>query len=105
MDCRACRQAQEAGIRPRRCGGIDQVGECPTGEVPRLLEANRLIWWFFQRIIPGVFDGNRTVKPDFILKAMELYGVPRGERPVVYEMCLALIAGIRECWDAEQKSS
>lgn len=86
MSCGICRRSQKDGFRTVRCGGIDTVPECPTGEIPKLMPENAPFWELFLRMRHGLsFES-----------AVTLYGVPAGQRPVLHDKLLALMDVLAE---------
>ncbi|MBW2341222.1 MAG: hypothetical protein JRF50_12915 [Deltaproteobacteria bacterium] len=102
MTCSVCRRAQEDGFRKFRCRGIETVEACHTGEVPKLIRENEPFWFLFQRMLPGLFDGYGGVNFTAIFQVLDLYKVPAGQRPIIHDKCLVVIAAVREIQEQER---
>ena len=95
MSCNTCQLAQGQGIR-EKCGGIDAVDECPTGEVPKLNERNKKFQRLLVRTLPGLFDGFGGVSFYTIDYIMNLYSIGKGQRPIIHDKFLQVIQAIQE---------
>lgn len=103
MSCNLCRRSQRDGYRPHvQCEGIESVKECPTGEVAVLAPENQKFWALFLRMLPGLVDGLGGFDYSAITTVMDVYGVPPGERLVIFDKALAVIYGIQEVREAER---
>ncbi len=97
MTCGLCQRSQRDGFRKNvKCDGIDTVDECPTKEVPKPSPENELFWQLFQRILPGLPNGMGGYNLEAIETVMNLYQVPEGQRPIIFDKCLAVITVIQE---------
>jgi len=79
-----------------KCGGIDTVDICPTGEVPKLNENNKKFQRLLVRTLPGLFDGFGGVSFFAIDYVMELYSISTGQRPIIHDKFLQVIQAIQE---------
>jgi hypothetical protein len=96
MECSICRRSQKDGFRRIRCEGIETVDECPTKEMPKLRGEIKPFWAFFETVLPGLFDGMGGMQYSTIQSACDIWGVSRGERPIVLHYSLIVAAVIRE---------
>ena len=91
-----CRRSQDDGFRDIKCRGIENVDECPTGEVARLSEENRKFWHLFIKMLPGLC----TAEGGFDFRAIdfvfETYRVPEGQRFILLDRCIIVIDVIKE---------
>lgn len=69
---------------------------CPTGEVFKLAPENEAFWELFQRILPGLPNGMGGLNLAAIMTVMDLYQVPQGQRPIIFDKCLVMISLLRE---------
>lgn len=103
MDCGLCQRRQRDGFVQLKCGGIEQAGECPTGEVPRLNPGLLDFWRVFQQALVGLFDGMGGVNLGNLDSVLDNYGITDGRRLVWYEWGLSAIRVIKEVQAAEKK--
>lgn len=97
-----CKRSQRDGFRAP-CPGIEEVPECPRGEVPRLMSENeRFRLFLVSRIFPGLCDGWGAFRYETISEAFRMYNIPDGERPVLMDKCLMVIRAIQEVREAER---
>ena len=64
--------------------------------MPELAPANQGFWQLFQRMLPGLPNGMGGYNLEAITTVMELYQVPEGQRPIIFDKCLAVITVIQE---------
>jgi hypothetical protein len=79
------------------------VEQCPTGQVPKLLEENEGFIEFFHRASAGLFDGFGALRLEAVQTVCDLMGVPGGERPVILDLTLTCVKAIREIRETEKK--
>lgn len=83
-------------MRKERCEGIDTVDACLTGEVPKLSIDNIKFKSLLYRTLPGLFDGFGGVNFLSIDYVMNLCEVSPGQRPIVHDKILQVIAAIED---------
>lgn len=103
MDCNLCRRSQEDHKQGPVCRGIDTVAECPTGQIPKIMEGNEAFLDLFDRILPGLFDAWGGLHIDTVQTVCDLRAVPPGERPIILDKVLMCVKAIREVEDVERQ--
>lgn len=98
MDCGTCRRSQRDGFINITCEGIDYVEKCkrPTDAIPKLSDRIRRSWAFAEKYLPGVVRPDGGFDFSGLMSAMDLAGVPKGQRPILYDRCLVVIEALRE---------
>ena len=114
MECWKCRKQQADGfLKEFKCAGIEHVDQCsrPTDKVPKRSDENRRFWHLFKKIEPGLVKHKiqlgvqkgslamfKTVEFDYsaIDHVFNNYRIPTGQRPILYDKCIAVIEVIRE---------
>ena len=72
------------------------MDKCPTKEVPKPSPENERFWQLFQRMLPGLPNGMGGWNVQVIETVMNLYQVPPGQRPIIWDKCLAVITVLQE---------
>ena len=98
-----CRRFQKDNQRETKCDGIDTVNKCPTGEVPKLSEENRKFKAFLFRMLPGLCDGFGGFNFMAIQYAMDVFGIARGQRPIVHDKMMQVIVAIEDIRKEKRK--
>ena len=96
MTCGICRRSQRDGFRDVKCDGIETVDACPTNEIPKLAPENEWFWSLFQRMLPGLPNGMGGWNFQVIELVMNLYQVPKGQRLIIWDKCMAVITVLQE---------
>ena len=114
MNCRRCRTQQKDGfLNEVKCAGIEHVEECArtTDKVPKRSEENRRFWLLFEKMMPalvkhkiqlGIKEGRLAmfewVEFDYaaIDHVLNNYSIPTGQRPIIYDKCIAVIKIIKK---------
>ncbi len=88
--CSACRKLQKKGFLAE-CPGIDKIDKCPRGEVCKLMHENKSLWFLFEKMMAGLWNGQgfNFSAIDFVLNAHE---VPETQRQEIRRRCLILVS-------------
>ena len=99
MTCGFCRQQQQDGFQPFKCGGIDTTDKCRRefDKVPKLDKDNETFRDnLLFRALPGILAGDGGDNFDAIERAFAWHRVPDGQRPVLHDRFLVVIDAIEE---------
>ena len=105
MSCSFCRRTQEDKFSKFKCNGIETVDECRREyqKVPKLSEENERFSFLLHKILPVLCDGYGGFRHDAIAFAIELYGIPENQRPIIYDRCLTIVNVIQEIREIESQ--
>lgn len=99
MTCDICRRSQKDGFyNAVKCKGLEYVDECPRPDdrIPKLSEENHWFKRLFDKMLPGLIDPSGSFLFDAIGFVFDIYQVPEGQRPILFDKCLIVISAIQE---------
>lgn len=102
-ECQHCRQSQRDGFESIECQGISTVDDCPIGKVPKLAERNEAFMFYFNRMQPGLLQGDGGYDFSAEKFVFDLYDIPAGIQKIYHDRVLILVSVISKLRERKYK--